>query len=266
MVDEKQDTDSRDPGPETPAPSDANGAVTERLRAVAVCSFCGAGPHATLPGRCAKGHPIVGNQLARKHIANVARREQLYAENVAEYKPDTLQLRDACRWLANVRERLDTIREGTAEHDRLLANWTKLTATLEASRQARESHRMTNLEQLSPDEIVAKAERMLEMARLIRDSGREPLASTATHSVPEPSELGYVEPEGTEPAPPPLETCPFCRRPLAECADLRATRPDVLEALHYDSPEMVEQRRQKATAEMFESLRRARMGGDPNVR
>lgn len=56
-------------------------------------------------------------------------------------------------------------------------------------------------------------------------------------------------------AAPPIE-CPFCHKPLADCADLRAKDLDLYEVLHYDAPEFVEQRQQRATAEMYESLRR----------
>src|SRR2546422_468738 len=49
--------------------------------------------------RC--GKMLRHNFLARKHPINVLRRDQLRAEIIAEYQPHTLELRDACQYLAN---------------------------------------------------------------------------------------------------------------------------------------------------------------------
>ena len=82
---------------------------------------------------------------------NVLRRDQLHAENLAEYRPDTLHLRRACRWLANVTERLETVKDGTPEHQRLIAMYTELVAALEASRT---SHAPNSLDEASDDELI----------------------------------------------------------------------------------------------------------------
>ena len=240
------------------------------------CSKCATSVVPNAKGQCPTcGVFTQGNAAARKHIANIARRDQLHAENIAEYQPDTLHLRRACRWLANITERLENIKDGTPEHQRLVAMWTELTATLEASRQARAAH-TTILEQLDPGAIVAKAERVLAMARLIRDSGREPApapgpgseapglesealggprneadAGGGLSSLPE---SGPVLEAGADSEP--LEPCPYCHQTGAHCSEIKATRLDAWRALHHNDPIEVERREKLATDEMFESLRR----------
>jgi hypothetical protein len=241
-----------------------------------------------------------GNAAARKHIANVARREQLHAENLAEYQPTTLQGRRACRWLANIDERLETTREGTPEHQRLIAMWTELTATLEASRSSRETHESTNLESLTNDQLIEKATAILRRLLDLRDATRPlPGSREPDTTALDGSPFDERDPAGANPRPDsgslgatPEPTCPYCHR---RCVGRDHVAYDVM---HWDDPEQVEKRNPKPTyslkelyesneglirpdapfttrretetedpmAEMLESLRRARRGGDPNVR
>ena len=94
------------------------------------------------------------NFIARKHPVNVLRRDQLHAENLAEYRPDTLHLRRACRWLANITERLENVKDGTPEHQRLVAMYTELVTTLEAARAAQPLREPTNYDQLTIEELA----------------------------------------------------------------------------------------------------------------
>jgi hypothetical protein len=56
------------------------------------------------------------------------------------------------------------------------------------------------------------------------------------------------------PTPMPVECCPYCRKPLAECAEMRTSRPVVYAALHYDSPAFVLQRREFETRVMQQQI------------
>ena len=51
-----------------------------------------------------------------------------------------------------------------------------------------------------------------------------------------------------------VPACQYCDQSLVACNEMRDTRPDVFEALHYDSPEMVEKRRKYATAVMIKQI------------
>ena len=94
------------------------------------------------------------------------------------------------------------------------------------------------------------------MLKLLR-SAREPEATNVAHSalstagssvqVATPTTSEGVAPT-TEPAPKP---CPYCHRHPCVGPDHHA-----FDVLHYNDPAEVERRREKSTAEMFESLRR----------
>src|SRR5262245_11398277 len=62
------------------------------------CAKCKADVVPRGKGPCPRcGRVLKNSFLARKHPVNMLRREQLLAENIAEYKPGTLHLRRACR-------------------------------------------------------------------------------------------------------------------------------------------------------------------------
>jgi hypothetical protein len=229
--------------------------ITDSLP-VTHCSNCEIDVRPKGKGMCPKcGRMLKGAFLARKTPRNVLRRDQLHAEIVAEYKPDTWYLRRACRWLANIDERLETVKDGTPEHTRLIGRWTELTSTLEASR-SRQAPSI-NLEDLDPDEVVAHAERVLEMARLARDAQRTSdayLAQAPPLGVSPRPEPNDAPAESLIPQPEPL--CPYCHQSITRCAEIKTTRLDAWQALHHNDPSEIERRGKLATAEMYESLRR----------
>lgn len=232
------------------------------------CPNCEADVKPKGKGLCPRcGRVLKGSFLGRKHPVNVLRRDQLLAENIAEYRPDTLHLRRACRWLANITERLESVKDGTPEHQRLVAMWTELTATLEASRTTRQP---ANIDSLTHDQLIERTTTMLRHLLEMRDNEQRWAEMSATYAHPDgadgsPSPVGDpaqhdvpVVSAAVTPAPEPV--CPYCRRPCI------GPTHSAYAVLHWDDPVEIERREKLATDEMFESLRRANRGGDPYVR
>jgi len=218
------------------------------------CKVCEANVTPVGKGKCPRcGAFLRLNFLSRKHPVNMLRRDQLLAKLVADYLPTTTMLRATCEHLAATLERLENTKPGSAEWQRLVQTAQLLGESLDASRTARDES--TDFASLTPDEIIVKAERALELAKRLKLEP-PPLPSTGY-----PFEQAHTGRTGTTPAPPVLEAdCPHCKGPCVG--------PDhhAYEALHYNDPIEVKKRDDLATREMYESLRRARMGGDPWVR
>ena len=113
------------------------------------------------------------NSAARRHPISVSRRKALFAENVAEYKPDTLLLRRVCRKVANIEERLESVKEGTPEHQRLIAMSSELTAILEASRAREIRATDTDLAALTDDQLIERTTTILRSLLDARDEQRK---------------------------------------------------------------------------------------------
>jgi hypothetical protein len=111
-------------------------------------------------------------------------------------------------------------------------------------------HTPTDLSNLSPDALVARAERLLEMAKLIaRAREPEPLTSmaTGTDRIDAIPTLQAAEPEPTTPE----ATCLYGCESLSKCAALKTTRLDAWRVLHYADPEEVKRRDNEATDVMM---------------
>lgn len=219
------------------------------------------------------------NFVARKHPINVLRRDQLYMEAVEEYRPITLELRDACRYIANVKERLETVRDGTPEHQRLMAMWTELSTLLRTARAVTPAQAATSVD-MTDAQLEARAVRLLDMVRSMRlppmpvgADSRLPDVTGATDEgfviELEPGDEGYDE-ETTTVVPAPELTCApavceYCHQAVTRCAELKALGDERWDILHAHDPDVVRKKAEAYTAEMYESLRRQRHG-DPNVR
>ena len=83
--------------------------------------------------------------------------------------------------------------------------------------------------------------------------GADPVGDT-----PQPPETIGLLGESTDPDPSPV--CAYCHQSPARCAQIKEQRLDDWRALHYSDPEEGKRRGDEATAEMYESLRRARRG------
>lgn len=231
-------------------PSAPNGEQTEPLRSAAVCS-CGAGLHATDPYRCARGHAIGGNPLARKHPVNERRVEQLLGKYVRDYHPDTQRLQSMCEQFAAVTEQLEGRKaDGSANYQRLVQLSQTLGAALEESR-SREIRAQTDLDTLSEDELIERTAAILHQLLESRDAQRKVQVhiaqAYADHQAGASSEAA-VDPAGDAATPTPAPVCPYCHR---ACVGPEHFAYDVL---HYDDPIEVAKRDAEATAVMCKQI------------
>ena len=202
-------------------------------------------------GRCPRCQTFLRlNFIARKHPRNVLHRDQLYAENLAEYKPDSLRLRRACRYLANVDERLEHVKDGSPEHVRLLDKWASLTEILDASLSTRTSVADTDLASATTNELIERstaiARHLIALSDQEQKSEAHIAAATAEHAT-NPAGPSVQAPVPTsEPAP--EQDCPYCHR--------ACVGPDHIaySALHHDDPIEVKKRDDYATQVMRKQL------------
>ena len=234
-------------------------ALTGEPHAWTVTQFCKKCQADVLPvgkGECPRCHCALRlNFRARRHPVNVTRRDQLYAEIVAEYRPHSLELRDACRYLANVKERLETTKDGAPEHQRLMAMWSDLSAQLRTAN--RETSTTENFDNLTEDQLIESTEKLLERMRESRDFKRqsaEPVRNVVTAAVDDGymREPGNAEQEAhattvTQPAPAESGTCKWCNR--SPCIGREHPAFDVLHAL---DPEEVERRHRAANEDDYD--------------
>lgn len=131
--------------------------------------------------RCAKFVRL--NFIARRHPVNVARVDQLNAMLLAEHRPTTLDGKTLCRHQAATWERLEHVKPGTPE-------WQRLTAVSQAQSQslrdmcaeARQGTATFDFDRLSLEELADRAcfiaERFCSLA-LAQKQGREEVAAAA---------------------------------------------------------------------------------------
>ena len=183
----------------------------------AICR-CGAPPHATDPERCARGHGIPGAALARKHAINENRRAVLLAKYIEEYVPgDSQRLTSACEQLASVTERLETVRMGSTESQRLVGLANSLGELLEASRVKRVQ--LAAFQQRTADRVYVE-----KMERLFADGKLRLVGDEPEPQAPEPiSEF----PRLTAPAPPPSPMPVNAPEPTAPAEGQQATAADI---------------------------------------
>jgi hypothetical protein len=212
-------------------------------------------------GRCPHCKSFLpGNQINRRHPVRVARVEEIHTQLLTDYAPHTVLHRTLARHLATVLERLELVSaSGSVENTRLTAQARDLAAALEDARTARPASD-PDLANLTPDELVARASSVLELARLAAEASKKPLSSAVEPPASEANgaPANPVCPGGADSASAPLPepTCPFCRHPLGRCLDLQTTNLDTWRVLHAHDPAEVDRRAREATREMFESLRR----------
>ena len=129
-------------------------------------------------GTCPKcGRFLRRNFLARKKPVNLVRKEFLLRKFIADYQPSTTLLHSSCEMLAGIVEQLETMKPGSAEHQRLIQLSQQLGASLEESR-VRESQVSSDATAVLTDEqIEARLVKLLEMLR----STRLPKMSEAQH-------------------------------------------------------------------------------------
>ena len=125
--------------------------------ATALCAKCG---HDVVPvdGRCPVHRVfLAGNTVAIKHPVREQRRRALLAEVVAEFPPSGIDARTTAEQLAGVLERLETLKPGSIEWQRLLAAKVTLRSELAATRTV-EDVDAARLAAMSFDEVLDEAE------------------------------------------------------------------------------------------------------------
>lgn len=215
-------------------------------------------------GKCPRcGIFLRQNFVARRHPVNKLRVEQHLAELFAEFRPATVVGRRTCEQLAGIYEQLEGLKPGSTEWQRLVTTAQTLSVALQES--SHKPHTSTDYRAMTADQLVERAEKLLATAKALRDH-QPPRPNDAEPST-SPLEVFWREAatapvEALAPAPAarpselPPPQCPYCHKSLADCAEMRMARPEVFKALHYDSPEMVEKRRQYNTAVMMRQVGR----------
>jgi hypothetical protein len=213
------------------------------------CKKCAANVQPEGKGRCPRCRTFLKlNFVARRHPVNVLRRDALFAEIVTEYRPSTLELRDACRYLANIKERLETTKDGTPEHQRLMTMWSELSVRLRASERASEAIG-DDLIDATDDQII---EKLLALLHPLLDAQDERRRSEASITQAGLSVQPSAEPTGEAPVPTsepaPLLDCRYCGRACV------GSDHAAYEALHYDDPEQIKRRDDLATRTMMQQI------------
>ena len=151
------------------------------------CTRCGTTAPA-VDGRCPNPKcrcSRKGTQLAAKGgPVNVAKRDQLRARFIQDYRPSTTIDEIRCRELADITERLSTLKKGSSEYVRLVQTMASLD---EALRSARSIQQPPDFATLSNEELIARLETLLASAREVQRK-------------PEPAERAVAEPEAASEA------------------------------------------------------------------
>lgn len=197
-------------------------------------------------GTCPKcGQFLRRNFVARQHPQNRLRVDQLRDQLTAEYSPTSMQIRSAVDALAVVLERLESVKAGTPEHQRLVDVQARLFATLNDSLSA--GKESGTFSALSDDELIERTAALLEMLIAKRDgttTNYEPTeidTGDAGHSARlAPAEAGAKSACVLAPEP---EQCSYCRKSIADCASLKEKRLDIWQINHFGDPPEIERRR-----------------------
>jgi hypothetical protein len=224
----------------------------------AVCR-CGAGPHATVPNRCAAGHAIAGNQFRKDHVVDERKREAILNRLLSDYAPSTTLLRSSCEHLASILEQLAVRKPGTPEHQRLVQLSQVLGNALEASSpRAIRFTSMPDLVALSKDELIARTTALLR-SLLQSSQSKTPASSTGEdHSrasnAPGADPRAVPDTRALETVTPQPERCVYCSLSPAQCAEIKVTRRETWQVLHYDDPACIAERSADATATMHRNI------------
>lgn len=271
-------TENKNPDPPPPAPLPADGAApSPAMEGRPIGNETGSAPKAYCTtcrawvapinegGQCpACGRPTIGSSLAKKRRVNKARVEQLFAEAVAEYRPTTLETRDACRFLAAIKERLEAERLGSPEHQRLMTQWADLSTLLREARGA-----ATASSDISAASRRELAERLIEQARFLLnaedfDAGPRGdhvdggFVDEATRTSANDSRVSTAVDAPATATPAPQAACPYCR-----ATPCRGPEHFAFDVLHWSDAEQIKRRDARATREMFEML--GRPLGEPHL-
>jgi hypothetical protein len=133
------------------------------------CKNCGTTDPADDGGRCPNPKCKAlrkGAQLAaRGGPVNVAKRDQLRARFKQDYRPSTTLDEVRCQELADLTERLSTIKKGSSEYARVVATMASLDVALRESRAMQQQQQPSSIADLSHEALIARLETLLAAAR-----------------------------------------------------------------------------------------------------
>jgi hypothetical protein len=228
-------------------PSDANGSTTDPSP---VCN-CGAGAHATDPGRCARGHAIGWNTIARKGPApaRVIDIAKLLDKLLIEYQPQTTFLRETCTELARSLVEVKTLDSGSTEWQRAWNTSLELQRVLEASRSKTIAVTDEHYAAMSTSELGEEISKLLHAVLDQERAERERASSIDAAGAPS---AVSVEPAGEAATPtsaPAPTQCAYCHR--TPCV---GPNHFAFDALHYNDPIEIAKRDERATREMYAQI------------
>lgn len=229
MSDEREPHGSHEPD----APFDVDGTFVGEPNAATTPRYCRNCKAEVVPegkGQCPRcGKFLRLNFVSRRHPINKLHVEVLEAELVADYRPTSMILRSTCQHLAGTLERLEVVRAGSAEWQRLVQIAQMLAQTLADARLTRNSDQ----EPLTP---ATMREKLSLLSRLLDNvearQGDAPAATLAPVSA-------LVETPAEPPAPAEriAERCPYGCGTLERCATLKADDLDTWLVIHGRDPE-----------------------------
>lgn len=244
--------------------------IQSDVQPIRLCPNC----HTPVPldalscSRCGRFAPE--NKPTRKRLKKTDV-DALIAKVKADYQPSNTIEHHACENLGLTLAELKSARPGSPDHQRLLSAVQTITSVLDAPRSSAASA-PADLGGMTDDQLIARLTEHLRFLIAAKDYGAQPChpkgvdggPAPVEHAAPAAGPRVKADEPTVDPAPEPI--CEFCHQSPTRCAEIRETRPDTWEVLHRNDPIVAKKRDERATAEMFESLRRARMGGDPHVR
>jgi hypothetical protein len=188
-----------------------------------------------------------------------------------------------CEQYAGIVEQLEVLKPGSPDHQRLVQLSQLLGAALEESQSSRETRPNQDDAGLAamPMSALHASKDLLERYETLTDRERgqldvllaashgrvtlppDPVAvpdlpayrSQASAATVEPASTAHtVEDHAPAKTRPTVETCNYCNRSLDECAEIKATRLDVWQAIHALHPDEIARRDQEATTQMIKMV------------
>jgi hypothetical protein len=236
------------------------------------CNKCKAEVIPEGKGKCPRcGSFLRLHFYTRKHPVNVLRRDALFAELAAEFKPTTSTGRFNCELLAAVKEQLEALKPGTTEFHRLVSTMETLSAALHAAQpESHTSHVDTQpcsaseyalplLERQDRGETLTHDEQV-ELNLLLRALNGElqwppdrPVHTGVTTLAPVPVSPTVVDPAPSTSTPTPAPDPAYCKY----CMHSPCYGPDhpAFDIIHGDDPVVIEKRRKENFATMLQTMR-----------
>ena len=238
------------------------------------CKVCKALVRPVGKGKCERCNAFLRlNFASRKHPVNVLRREALLPDLLKQFPPANILERTTCERLAGAIEQLEVTKPGSPDWQRLVQTEQTLAASLHDARLSRDVHTLDDTAAMNTDQLIERTTKILhglldmhaeeirhvEFTRLRcapDDIDGGPTLDNASESCPHDrgADTGTDE-AARAPRVAATERCAYCHQ--APCI---GPEHHAYEVLHWNDPEEIKKRADRATAEMFESMRRARRG------